>query len=51
MPGIEARAPDRTETSSGLAASPNALPVSFSTVARPTVTWSFRLSGYCWALV
>ena len=30
MPGIESRAPERTETSSGLPGSPNFLPVSFS---------------------
>ena len=28
MPGIDARAPERTESKSGLAASPNARPVS-----------------------
>lgn len=31
MPGIEARAPERTETSSGFLASPNVLPVSLPT--------------------
>ena len=33
MPGIEARAPERTETSSGLSASPKRLPVSVSDAA------------------
>ena len=32
MPGIEARAPDRTETRSGFVASPNTLPVIFADV-------------------
>ncbi len=30
MPGIEARAPERTDTSSGISLSPNFMPVSFS---------------------
>ena len=30
MPGIEARAPERTDTSSGISLSPNFIPVSFS---------------------
>ena len=33
MPGIESRAPERTETSSGFFGSPNFLPVSFSSQA------------------
>jgi hypothetical protein len=33
MPGIEARAPERTDTSSGLAGSPNLAPTVFSTEA------------------
>ena len=33
MPGIESRAPERTETSSGFFVSPNFLPVSFSSQA------------------
>jgi hypothetical protein len=47
MPGIEARAPERTETSSGLATSPNSLPVISSTLARPTLTCSVSSAGYC----
>ena len=35
MPGIESRAPERTETSSGFFASPNFLPVCFSIEATP----------------
>jgi hypothetical protein len=31
MPGIEARAPERTDSSSGSAASPKRLPISCST--------------------
>jgi len=50
MPGIEARAPERTDTSSGLPGSPKVLPVSFSTVARPVRTWSFSSAGYCFSL-
>ena len=38
MPGIEARAPERTETSSGLARSPNVLPVMRAMWARPAST-------------
>ena len=37
MPGIEARAPERTDTSSGLARSPNCRPVMRATWARPGV--------------
>ena len=33
MPGIDARAPERTETSSGFLASPNFAPTSFSIFA------------------
>jgi|GEM_PF-5808102 len=33
MPGIEARAPERTDTSNGLVASPNLAPTIFSMVA------------------
>ncbi len=35
MPGIEAREPERTDSSSGSAASPNRLPISPSTKAMP----------------
>jgi pyruvate,orthophosphate dikinase len=45
MPGIEARAPDRTETSSGLAGSPNTLPVIASTFFRPALTCCARSAG------
>ena len=38
MPGIEARAPERTDSSSGSAASPKRLPISFSTKATPCST-------------
>ena len=39
MPGMEARAPERTETSRGWRESPNFLPMSFST--------RFRFSSTC----
>ncbi len=38
MPGIDARAPERTDSSSGSAASPNVLPISCSTKATPCST-------------
>jgi len=40
MPGIEARAPERTETSSGLLASPNVRPTTCSTDASALSTSS-----------
>ena len=45
MPGIEARAPERTETSSGLLASPNLAPTTFSTAASAFSTSSFSSGG------
>ena len=45
IPGIDARPPERTETSSGLAASPNFAPTLFSTAASAAVTASARPSG------
>ena len=45
MPGIEARAPERTETSSGLAGSPKTWPVSVPTWASAASTWSTRSAG------
>jgi len=38
IPGIEARAPERTETSSGFSASPNLRPTIFSTWASAALT-------------
>ena len=38
MPGIDARAPERTDSSSGSAALPKRLPISFSTKATPSRT-------------
>ena len=46
MPGIETRAPERTETSSGCALSPKRRPTAFSIRARAASTWAFRSSGY-----
>ena len=45
MPGIEARAPERTETSSGLLASPKPRPTIFSTEASAFSTSSFSSGG------
>ena len=47
MPGIEARAPERTETSSGFFVSPKILPVSLPTCASAFSTCAFRSFGYC----
>ena len=44
MPGIETRAPDRTENSSGSAASANFLPMIFSTLASAAFASAFRAS-------
>ena len=44
MPGIESRAPERTETSSGFFRSPNFLPVCCSSEAIP-LSISFRSVG------
>ncbi len=46
MPGIEARAPERTETSKGLLVSPNFLPVMRPTWASAFSTCSSRFFGY-----
>ena len=45
MPGMDARAPERTETSSGLPASPNLRPADFSTRARFSATVAFSSGG------
>ena len=45
MPGIEARAPERTETSSGLASSPKLRPVSLPTWASAASTGVRELGG------
>ena len=44
MPGIEARAPERTETSRGFLASPNFLPADFSSLPTYSSTW-FMMSS------
>jgi hypothetical protein len=46
MPGIESRAPDRTETSSGFFRSPNVLPVCCSIEAMPASIWPRSAAGY-----
>ena len=45
MPGIERRAPDRTDISSGFLASPYFLPIAFSTFAMALSTSGMRLLG------
>ena len=45
MPGIESRAPERTETSSGSFGSPNFLPVCFSSAAMPASIWPRSAGG------
>ena len=45
MPGIDARAPERTETSSGERASPNVAPTALPTCASAASTSRSRPSG------
>ncbi len=45
MPGIDAREPERTETSSGCLSSPNLRPVFLATAASAFSTCAFRPSG------
>ena len=45
MPGIECLAPDRTETKSGLLASPKLFPTTFSRFAREIRIWSCSRDG------
>ena len=40
MPGMEARAPERTETRKGFSSSPNFLPAIFSVSAMAARIWS-----------
>ena len=47
MPGIEARAPERTDTRSGLLLSPKVLPVMRPTAASAFSTCALRSFGYC----
>ena len=46
MPGMEARAPERTETSSGFSRSPNLRPTDCSTLPRFSATAFFSSGGY-----
>jgi hypothetical protein len=46
MPGMEMAAPERTDTSSGSLASPSFLPISFSSLASFSSTWSHMPGGY-----
>ncbi len=45
MPGIDARAPERTDTSSGCSGSPKRLPTAFSTRASASLTCFFSAGG------
>jgi hypothetical protein len=47
MPGIEARAPDRTETSNGRSGSPNPMPIDRSTRLSDFNAASHMPVGYC----
>jgi hypothetical protein len=46
MPGMDTRAPERTDTSSGLAGSPKRLPTASSTRASASATSARSSSGY-----
>ena len=46
---FEARAPDRTDTKSGLLLSPKIFPVMRPTWASALSTWARRSFGYCWS--
>ena len=50
MPGIEARAPERTDTKSGLLLSPKVFPARRPTAASALTTWARSSFGYCWPL-
>ena len=45
IPGIDAAAPERTDTSSGSAGSPRVLPMAFSSAARCSLTWASSSGG------
>src|SRR5438094_427493 len=45
IPGMESRAPERTETSNGRSLSPNLFPTDFSTLARATTSCPFNWGG------
>jgi hypothetical protein len=45
MPGMESRAPERTETSNGFFKSPNVLRVCFSMAAMPACIWPRSAAG------
>ena len=46
IPGIDARAPERTETSNGFAGSPNRMPIERSTFFKACNASSQRPGGY-----
>ena len=47
IPGIDTRAPERTDTNNGFSLSANFLPIIDSMCAIPDFTWSIRSDGYC----
>ena len=47
IPGMDSRAPERTESSSGFLAAPSFLPTSFSICATEVFTSLARDLGYC----
>ncbi len=46
IPGMELRAPERTDTRSGSSGSPKLLPIIFSTLANAVSTCCFSSLGY-----
>jgi hypothetical protein len=48
MPGMLARAPERTDRSRGFAGDPKSAPMIFSTRARATSTAGFSAGGNVW---
>ena len=46
MPGMDSRAPERTENRSGSRSSPKVLPICLSTEATPAFTSAARDAGY-----
>ena len=45
MPGMESRAPERQESSSGFFVEPNSAPITFSVFLRASSTWAFSSGG------
>ena len=51
MPGMETRAPERTETRSGLSGSPKVAPMAFSSFFRASSACFHIPCGYCFLLL